>query len=363
MADVQAAVAFARRHDLRVAPQGTGHNAGALESLEGTMLLRMSELRGVEIDAERKVARVEAGALWADVTVPASEHGLAPLAGSSPDVGVVGYTLGGGMSWLGRRHGLAANHMTAADVVLADGTAVRADERNHTDLLWALRGGGGSFAVVTAIEFALFEQPTVYAGMMLWPWERSEEVLSAWAAWTETASEEITTSARIVQVPPFPDVPEFLRGRAFVAIDGAHCGAEADAIAALAALRDLGPGDRHVRERPARRAVAHPHGPEAPVPGTSTHAMVEAPTPEVIAAIVAAGGPGSGSSLVAIELRHAGGALARPGAVDAATPALPSEYVFFAVGIAAGPEATAAAQRTLAALDRAVAPSTPAGAT
>ncbi len=357
-------MAFARRHDLRVAPQGTGHNAGALESLEGTMLLRLSELRGVEIDAERKVARVEAGALWADVTVPASELGLAPLAGSSPDVGVVGYTLGGGMSWLGRKHGLAANHLIAADVVLADGSAVRADEHDHTELLWALRGGGGSFAVVTAIEFALFEQPAVYAGMMLWPWERSEEVLNAWARWTETASEEITTSARIVQVPPFEDIPEFLRGRSFVAIDGAHCGAEADATAALAPLRELGPEiDTFASVPPA--ALSHIHmDPETPVPGTSTHAMVQAPTPEVIAALVAAGGPGSGSSLTVVELRHAGGALARSGAVDAATPALPSEYVFFAVGIAAGPEATAAAQAHAGHAGWRRSPrSTPAGAT
>src|SRR3712207_712408 len=125
-------------------------------------------MRGVEIDPIARRARVQAGDLWLDVTAPASEHGLAPLAGSSPDVGVVGYTLGGGLSWLSRRHGLAANSVIAIEIVTADGRVVRCDRDHEPGLFWALRGGGGSFGVVTAIEFALYPAPDVYGGAMLW---------------------------------------------------------------------------------------------------------------------------------------------------------------------------------------------------
>ena len=134
IADVQAAVRHARRHGLSVVAQGTGHQAAAIASMEGTLLLKMSALRGVKIDVERRRAYVRAGAVWLDVTQPASEHGLAPLAGSSPDVGVIGYTLGGGISWLARRHGLAANSVTAIAIVLADGRLVRCDAEHHADL-------------------------------------------------------------------------------------------------------------------------------------------------------------------------------------------------------------------------------------
>ena len=126
-------------------------------------------MRGVEIDAEARTARVQAGTLWLEVTEASTPHGLFPLSGSSPDVGVVGYTLGGGLSWLARKHGLAANSVTAIELVTPDGQLVRATADEHADLFWALRGGGGNFGVVTAMEFRLFPYGEVYAGMMLWP--------------------------------------------------------------------------------------------------------------------------------------------------------------------------------------------------
>src|SRR6185312_14899823 len=186
-ADVVAAVEFARDNDLRVTAQGTGHGAGPKRWDDDIMLVKLERMRGVEIDPAQKIARAEAGAQWQDVTHPASEHGLAALSGSSPDVGVVGYTLGGGLSWLARRYGIAANSVVAIDIVKADGTLVRASADNDSELFWAIRGGGGNFGVVTAIEFKLFPIATVYAGMMLWPLERATEVLEAYAAWAETA--------------------------------------------------------------------------------------------------------------------------------------------------------------------------------
>ena len=175
--DVRAIVRYARHHRLRIAPQGTGHSAGALGSLADTILLSTRHMRGVEIDATKRIARVQAGTLWLEVTEATSPFGLYPLSGSSPDIGVVAYTLGGGLSWLARQHGLAANQVTAIEVVTAEGEVTRATPSEHTDLFWALRGGGGSFGVVTALEFTLFPYAEVYAGMSLWPYERHLEIL------------------------------------------------------------------------------------------------------------------------------------------------------------------------------------------
>src|SRR3712207_3525967 len=137
-------------------------------------------MRGVSIDPDARVARVAAGVIWAEVVEAAAEYGLAALAGSSADVGVVGYTLGGGLSWLARKHGLACNQVLAVELVTADGEWIRADADTNADLFWALRGGGGSFGVVTALEFALVPVRDVVAGMLLWPIERAGEVLRAY---------------------------------------------------------------------------------------------------------------------------------------------------------------------------------------
>src|SRR5215469_2185639 len=167
-ADVARAVRFARADGMRIAPQGTGHGAGPLEPLDGAMLLRMTRLRTVHIDPAARTARAEAGAVWPDVTVPAAQHGLAALAGSSTTVGVTGYTLGGGLGWLARRYGLAANSVTAAELVTPDGDLVRADADHEPDLFWAVRGGGG-IGVVTALEMRLYPVGDLYAGSLFFP--------------------------------------------------------------------------------------------------------------------------------------------------------------------------------------------------
>lgn len=177
--DIVAAVNYARENGLRIAPQGTGHNARPLGSLAGTILLRTSEMRGVEVDADRGIARVRAGDLWQDVMGPTAAHGMTALAGSAPDVGIVGYSLGGGIGWLARKYGLAANSVTAVELVTADGSRVRTDCDHEPELFWALRGGGGNFGVVTAIEFALYPVAEVYGGALAWDWSESERVPEA----------------------------------------------------------------------------------------------------------------------------------------------------------------------------------------
>ena len=240
-ADVAQAVRFARTRGMRIAPQGTGHGAEPLEPLRGAMLLRTVRMRSVRIDPVSRTARADAGALWQDVTVPAGEHGLAALAGSSANVGVTGYTLGGGMGWLARRYGLAANSVTAAELVIPSGRFVRTDADHEPDLFWAVRGGGGSVGVVTALEMRLYPVRELYAGALFFPLQRAAQVLHAWRAWTSTVPDEVTSQGRILRLPPLPEIPEPLRGRAFALVEAAYLGDAGTGSELLGPLRRLGP--------------------------------------------------------------------------------------------------------------------------
>ncbi|MFD0474853.1 FAD-binding oxidoreductase [Nonomuraea thailandensis] len=218
-ADVAATLKTARVCGLRVAPQSSGHNAAPLGPLHDTILLRTFEMAHVHIDPVRRLARVGAGVVWAEVSAAAAKHGLAGLAGTASDVGVVGYTLGGGLSWFARSHGLAANHVTGATVVTADGRVLRVDAGHEPDLFWAIRGGGGAYAVVTELEFALFPITEVYAGALYWPIGRAEEVLRRWRDWTATVPDTVTSLGRLLRFPPLEDIPEPFRGRSLVAVE------------------------------------------------------------------------------------------------------------------------------------------------
>src|SRR5215469_12408682 len=266
-ADVVQAVRFARSRGMRIAPQGTGHGSGPLEPLQGAMLLRTLRMRGVRIDPAARTARAEAGAQWQDVTVPAGEYGLAALAGSSPNVGVTGYTLGGGIGWLARRYGLAANSVTAAEVVIPDGHLVRADAGREPDLFWAVRGGGGSVGVVTALEMRLYPVRELYAGVLFFPIERSAEVLHAWRAWTDTVPDEVTSVGRILRFPPLPEVPEALRGQAFALVEAAYLGDAGAAAELIQPLRRLGPELDTFATIPAPGLQQVHMDPDQPVPG------------------------------------------------------------------------------------------------
>ena len=156
--DVAQVVGFAKKHGLKVAGQGTGHRAAALGSLDDMVLLKTERMRAVQVDADSQTASIEAGVLVEELGGAAQAEGMCSMPGSSPNVGVVGYTLGGGLSWLGRRFGFACNRVNAIDVVTAaDGEARRVDSENDPDLFWALRGGGGGYAIVTALHVHCFQ--------------------------------------------------------------------------------------------------------------------------------------------------------------------------------------------------------------
>jgi FAD/FMN-containing dehydrogenase len=332
--EVAEVVRYARACGLRVAAQSTGHNAGPLGSLEQTLLIRTSGLGGVEIDPTRELARAGAGVLWEDVVDAAAPHGLVALHGSSPNVGITGYSLGGGMGWLARSHGLAANGVTAIELVTADGELVRTDAEHDPELFWALRGGGGNFGIVTALEFRLYRLREVYAGFMLWDWTQAERVLTAWSRWAADAPEDVTTSLRIMQFPPIEDVPEPLRGRSVVMIDGAVQGDPA----VIEPLRALGPEIDTFATIPAPALVRLHQDPEQAMPYVGDTALVEHLPQAAIDALLAVAGPGSGSPLMIVELRQAGGALRRRTDGHGAVAGVNGEFVLFTCAIAPDPE-------------------------
>jgi FAD binding domain/Berberine and berberine like len=341
--DMSAVVGFAREQSLRVAPQGPGHAAAAMGPLDDAILLKTTRMTGLEIDPDARTARVEAGVLSGDVAVRAGEHGLAAVAGSSPDVSIVGYTLGGGVGWLGRRHGLAANSVLAIELVTADGRLVRVDGDNEPDLFWALRGGGGAFGAVTAMEFRLYPAAELFGGTIAWPAENGSEVLDTYRVWAAALPEEFATSIRFLHLPPFPHVPEPLRDRSVIAVDGAYLGSEAEGVELLRPLRETPAALVDSFATIPGSELRHLHGdPEQPVPGLGDHLMIRELSADAAEAFVAVGGHGSGSPLLSLELRQLGGALAAPPADHGALGALEGEYALYGVGALMDPAAAGA---------------------
>jgi FAD/FMN-containing dehydrogenase len=356
VADVVAAVTYARDNGLRVAPQATGHNAAPLGSLDDTLLVDVRRLQDVAIDPVARRVRVGAGVKWERVSPQLSELGLAALHGSSPDVGIAGYSLGGGIGWLARKYGLQTNSVTAIELVTADGRTARVDAYHEPDLFWALRGGNGNFGVVTAIEFDVYPVESLYAGAMFFPFERASEVLHRWTELLPTLPDEMMTWAKLLQFPDAPEVPEPFRGAAFTIIFGAFLGDEAEGRALLGPVRDLGPDIDTFAVVPPAALGDLAMDPTDPLPIVTATALLSDLPSGGVDDLVSAAGPGSGSPLAMVELRHMGGALARraPGAGARAT--LPGELVVLALGVAADEESTATANAYLEAVEQAVLP-------
>ena len=354
--EVVAAVQYARDNGLRVAVQAAGHSAGGLAGVgEETLLLKTGRMTEAEVDASRRRARVAAGAKWQDVSALASPQALSALSGSSSEVGVVGYTLGGGHGWLSRKHGLACNSVTAAEVVTADARHLRVDHANEPDLFWALRGGGGNFGVVTALEFDLYPVPELYAGMLTWPWERTADVLHTWREWVSGLPNEMGTWARILQVPPLPDIPEPVRGRQLVVIEAVYVGAEEAGREVLRPLRDLGPElDTIAPVPPAVLGKLH-MDPEDPAPFAASGQLLDDLPVAAIERLIEAAGPGSGSALLSLELRLLGGALSEAPSDAGALARIDQRFLTLGVGMIMDPAmaspAKAALHRVQAALE------------
>ncbi|MDO8189501.1 FAD-binding oxidoreductase [Conexibacter sp. JD483] len=351
--DVVAALGFAHEQQLPVAVQSTGHGTGV--ACDGGLLLRTGRLTQVEVDPVLRIARIGAGARWTDVLPLTAAHGLAPLLGFNPHVGVVGYTLGGGLGWLARRHGLAVDSVRALDVVLPDATHLRVTAAAEPDLFWALRGGASAFGVVVALELELIETPELFGGMVLYPGARAAEAIAAYADWAATAPEEVTSSVAVVRFPPLPEVPEPLRGLTAVSIAACVQRDAAAAEALLAPLRTLGaPLAGSFRPLLPEDLGTIAMDPVDPMPAAGHAEVVATLTPE-LQALLAETAEGE-RPLVIAELRHLGGALARAGADAGPIPRPAGEFLFHAETVVPPGPAGAAAHAELARLAQALAP-------
>jgi hypothetical protein len=311
-ADVMAAVRFARDAGMGVGVMATGHGVGV--PCDGGVLINTSRMKGVRVDPVARTARVEAGALWTDLVHEAQPHGLAGLMGSTSHVGIVGYTMGGGFGWLGRKYGFNAASMLQADVVTADGELVRVSADENEDLFWGLGGGGGNFGIVTSLEFGLYPVGTLYGGDLIYPMEKAKEVLGVFARWTKNLPDEWSTGVAFLNVPPLPAVPEPLRGKSVIALRGCYCGGNPeDGEEFLRPVREelgetimdtFGP-------MPFAALDAISMDPVDPMGARQHSEMLGELSPDAIETLVEVAGAGSGSPLILLELRQLGGALKR----------------------------------------------------
>jgi FAD/FMN-containing dehydrogenase len=356
-ADVAATVRFAAAHDLKVAAQGSGHGAVALGPLDETILLKTERMRGIEVDPETETARVEAGVLVLELSQAAQAHGLSSLPGSSPDVGVIGYTLGGGLSWLGRRYGFACNRVRAIELVGADGEARTIDAENEPDLFWALRGGGGGYAIVTALHLDLVPIADIYAGALLYPAALGAEAVRTYRDWAASVGDDVTSVVRFIRPPDVPDVPEPLRNTPLLTIDGAFIGSRSEGEAAIAPLlAALGePMMSSFGQIPAEGLCRIHMDPEQPVPGLGHHKAIRELPDEAVDVFTELGNPES-SPLLLAELRQLGGALGRPDPDGGALSHLDAAFVMLGIGMPMTPELGQAIEGHLDSFDEAMSP-------
>jgi hypothetical protein len=331
--DVAAAVRLAVDAGQRVAAQGTGHGAATLGPLDDTILVKTERMRGLSVDPVARIARAEAGVRMLELVQAAGQHGLAPLGGTSGSIGVIGYTLGGGLSLFGRKYGLAANRVRAIELVTADGRLVRADRDHEPALFWALCGGGGNFGVVTAIELELVAITHAYAGILWYPIERAGEVLHAWAELTRAdPPDELATAGRFLRLPPIPEIPEALRGKSFVAVEAVHLGEAAMADELLAPLRALAPVNDTIQTVPAASLLGVFLEPDGAVPVVGDGLTLAELPPAAVDALVDAAGAGAAVSLISV--RHLEGELGRDRPGHGALASVQAKYAMSAAGMA-----------------------------
>ena len=317
-ADVVSTVAFARESGLPLAVRGGGHSFAGLSSCDDGIMLDLSLMHEVVVDADARTATVEGGATWAQVDAATQAHGLATTGGLISHTGVAGLTLGGGIGWLMRKYGLAADNLLAAEVVTAAGEVVRTHGSREPELLWGLRGGGGNFGVVTSFQFHLHPVGPVLGGLMAFPLARGREVLQTYRAWAAEQADEFTTIAVVITAPPAPFVPGRLVGQKVVGIAGCWCGDPEAGQAALGPLRALEPAVDAFAPMP-YAALQRMLDDGAP-PGRRNHARsgCAAELSDGLIEALLEHGARLPSPLSQIHVHHLGGAVARVGEDDTA---------------------------------------------
>lgn len=309
-ADVVAAVTFAREQGLPIAVQGGGH--GHPYPADGALFINFAQMNDIQINPETSTARVEAGLKWGKVIEAAHQFGLAPLNGFASTVGVVGYLIGGGIGWLTRQYGIGAASIRSVELVTANGELLSIDQQRHPDLFWGVRGGGGNFGVVTALEIALYPVKEVFGGQVMYPVEHGKEALTAYLDWVKTVPVELTSAFRIMNFPEHPSLPPTMSGKTIVLIAACYNGAAADGEELLRPMRTLGtPLLDTFAQLPYAQVATFANDPEESLPYyfyTYHRPMQDLTTKDVEAAFDIAASLASG--ILQFEIRHLGGALA-----------------------------------------------------
>jgi len=333
IADVQSAIAYARAHGHGVRVHTTGHSAGAATPMTGALLIRPLLPGGVDIDPAGRLARIPAGTPWSAVVRAAAPHGLAAPHGTSGTVGAIGYLLRGGVSLYGRELGLAANHIRAVELITADGRQRRVTHTEDPELFWALRGGGGGFGVVTAVEIELFPVTSLVAGAAFWSWTHAEAVVAAWYDWTLRAPQDVSTSLRVMNLPDLPQIPPMLKSGPVVCVAGVALAA-AHAQDLLGPLRKIGEPVFDTWQDGGAELVPEVHmDPDEPAAVIGDHLLLAEPGREGVAAFLRTTGEGSGSPLVAAELRQLGGRLAVADPTGGALNHLDAALAYMGAGV------------------------------
>ncbi|MEU8521248.1 FAD-dependent oxidoreductase [Streptomyces sp. NPDC048577] len=340
--EIRAAIAHARAHGLGVRVHTTGHASATARPMEDALLIRTEPDGEVAVDPRRRIARIPAGTRWGAVVEAAAPHGLAAPHGSSPTVGAVGYLLGGGLSMYARHTGLAVNSVRAVELVTADGGQRRVDAYSDPELFWALRGGGGGFGVVTAVEVALFPVTGVVTGAAFWPAAQAARLLPRWRAWTERAPREATTSVRVMNLPKLPEVPEILSAGPVLCLDGvvvapgdedtARARRQADEL--LAPLRAVADPLMDTWHEAGPLAVPETHmDPPEPVPVLGDHLLLRELGDDGVAEFLRATVDRPRSALTVAELRQLGGGLSAPVPGAGALGHLDARFAYSGAGV------------------------------
>lgn len=331
IADVQAAVGVAAELDLPVTAIGYGH--GVLDPACGGIAVTTRGLAGVEIDAEARTARIGAGTDWAAVLEASAPYGLAPLCGSAPHVGVVGYLLGGGLGPVGRTFGFAADHVQSLRVVTGDGRLRTVDQEHESDLFWALRGGKGGLGLVVEVTIYLFPLAQVYGGGLYFAAGDAATVLHTFTEWTAQVPESVNASVALLRLPPLPALPEPLRGQFVVHLRLAVVAEPAEAEALMAPLWAAAtPVINAIGPLPYAALGSIHADPVQPMPVVEGGIALRALDAEAVDALLAVAGPAAEVPLAAVELRHLGGALGRQPTVPNAVGGRGAGYSLHVVG-------------------------------
>ncbi|MFD5714077.1 FAD-binding oxidoreductase [Streptomyces pharetrae] len=355
--DVVAAMRWASATGTPVAVQATGH--GANFPVDHGLLISTARMADVRVDPAGRTATVAAGAKWSHVMAAGAPHGLAGLSGTSTDAGVVGYTVGGGLPVLGRAYGFTADLVHSFQVVTPDGTLRDTDADQEPELFWALRGGKGNVGVVTSLVMDLLPVPRLYGGSLYCHGEHAEPLLLAWAEWTRTVPDEMCSAYTILRLPPIPQIPEPLRGGFWARVALAWPGDPAEGEALIAPLRSAAPVAVDMVEEMDHADLDRIHlEPQDPLPARESCLLLRDLPADALDTLVALAGPAAGEEypLLMVEVRHMGGALARPSAVEDAVCARDARYFIDSVGVLPAPPVAEAVERATRELYTAMAP-------